>query len=355
VNHFVYDALPGRIVFGAGRVGDVPSEAEALGLGRVLVIADEAAKEIAERIADGLGPRCAGTFVGVRQHVPEDLAEEARAEARQHRADGVITVGGGSATGLGKAVVVETGQPLVAVPTTYAGSEMTPIYGLTGKHKVTGRDLKALPRVVVYDPELTLSLPLEVAVPSGFNAVAHCVEALYATNANPVTSLMAEEGIRAMARALGALARRPGDREARSDALYGAYLAGAALGVTGVALHHRVCHVLGGSFGLVHGEVNAVMLPHVVAYNAPAAPQAMARVAAALGAPAQADRAAGALADLAETIGAPTSLAAIGMPADGLEAAAERTVAEVGPSNPRLVDRSSLLALLQAAYDGTRP
>jgi maleylacetate reductase len=352
---FTYDALPGRVVFAVGAVDRVADEVARLGSERVLVITDANAKATAEAIGERLGSRLAAMFADVRQHVPEELAAAARAAAADVDADGLVTVGGGSATGLGKAVAVETGVPIVAVPTTYAGSEMTPIYGITGAHKQTGRDLRALPKVVVYDPALTTGLPAEVTGPSAFNALAHCVEALYAPGANPIIGLLAEEGIRALGRSLPDAVRRPDDLDARSGTLYGAYLAGAALAVAGTALHHKLCHVLGGTYGLVHGDVNAVILPHAVAYNVPAVPEAMARVAAALGGPAEAGAAAGVLFDLAVAIGAPISLEAIGMPADGLDEAAALGVAEVGDSNPRPVDEPGLRALLQSAYEGSRP
>jgi len=358
---FVHEALPGRVVFGVGSVAQVADEVAALGLERVLVVVDEASQVVGDRIADDLGDRCAGRLDEVRQHVPEKLATAARRAAVEARADGVVTLGGGSATGLGKAVAVDPGAQaaaggrvtLVAVPTTYAGSEMTPIYGVTGEHKQTGRDLRALPRVVVYDPALTVGMPPAITASSGFNALAHCVEGLYAPGTNPVVRLPAVEGIRCLGDALPAAVEHPDDLDARGRALYGAYLAGATLAVAGTALHHKLCHVLGGTFGLIHGDVNAVVLPHVVAYNADAAPDAIAAVAAALdtgrgGAP-------GALRNLAETIGAPTSLAALGMPADGLDLAAERGVAETGTSNPRPPDVASLRALLQRAFDGAPP
>ena len=360
---FVHEALPGRVVFGVGAVGQVADEVAALGLGRVLVVAGGSSKAVGDRIADDLGDRCAGRLDEVRQHVPEELAATARRTAVEARADGVVTVGGGSAIGLGKAIAVNPDTPgsrgrvtVVAVPTTYSGSEMTPIFGVTGEHKHTGRDLRALPRVVVYDPALTVGLPPTVTAASGFNALAHCVEAMYAPGTNPVVELQAIEGIRSLARALPQAVERPDDLDARGRALYGGYLAGTAFAVAGTALHHKLCHVLGGSFGLVHGDVNAVVLPHVVAYNADAAPDAMAAIASALGAAdGQAGQAAGELYDLAHRIGAPTSLAALGMPADRLDAAAERAVAETGTTNPRPPDTASLRALLQRAFDGAPP
>jgi maleylacetate reductase len=347
---FTYDALPGRVVFGAGRRADLPAEVDLLGLSRVMVIADENAKSTADELVASLGERVASRWHDVAQHVPTDLADAAREAASEAGVDGIVSVGGGSTTGLAKAIALVAETPIVAVPTTYAGSEMTPIYGLTGEHKQTGRDLRVLPRAVVYDPELTVELPLDVTAPSAFNALAHCVEALYGPGANPITSLMAEDAIRAIASALPHAAHDLRDLDARSDLLYGAYLAGAALAVVGMALHHKVCHVLGGTFGLVHGDVNAVMLPHVVLYNSAGAPEAVARAAAALGA----DDAAGALFDLAVSVDAPTSLAELGMPEDGLDLAARRTVDDT-TFNPTPVEVSSVRALLDNAWHGRRP
>jgi maleylacetate reductase len=347
---FTYDALPGRIIFGPGTRSSVIAEVEALGLRRVMVIADANAKHVADALVDELGVMVASRWHEVAQHVPTELAEAARTAARDAQIDGIVCVGGGSTTGLAKAIALELDAPIVAVPTTYAGSEVTPIFGLTGEHKQTGRALRVLPRVVVYDPELTLDVPMSITGPSALNAIAHSVEALYGPSTNPVTTLMAGESIRAIASALVVLAREPRDLEARTQLLYGAYLAGAAFAVVGIALHHKVCHVLGGTFGLVHGEVNAVMLPHVVAFNAPGAPDAIARVAAAL----DVDDAACGLFDLAASVGAPTSLAQLGMPEDALGRAAERTVAET-TFNPVRVEVPGVLALLDDAWHGRRP
>jgi maleylacetate reductase len=352
---FVHEALPGRVVFGRGTVDRVADELVGLGAERVLVIASGSGKGAGQRIEDALGERHAASFGEVRQHVPEDLATAARGAARAIEADSVVAVGGGSAIGLAKAVAVEAAVPVVAVPTTYSGSECTPIYGITGAHKRTARHPRALPRVIVYDPELTVALPPDVTGASGLNAVAHAVEALYAPGTNPVVAPGATEAIRVLAEALPAAVADPADLEARGLALYGAYLAGSALAVAGTALHHKLCHVLGGTFGLDHAATHAVVLPYVAAFNAPAAPHALARVAGALGGDAGAAEAAGRLRDLAMALGAPTSLAAIGMPAEGLDQAADLTVAAVGTANPRPVDRDGLRALLQAAHEGRLP
>jgi maleylacetate reductase len=348
---FVYEHLPVRVVFGVGSLSSLAGELEALGVERWLVIAGGSAAPVGERAVQILGSRVAGVFGEVRQHVPERLAAAASQTAREVRAEGLLTIGGGSAIGLGKAVALTTGLPVVAVPTTYSGSEMTSVFGIMGDRKRTGRDPRVLPRLVVYDPALTTGLPPRVTASSGFNALAHCVEALYAAGANPVTSLMAEEGLRVLARSLSAAVKEPDDLDARSELLYGAHLAGSALAVAGTALHHKLCHVIGGDFGLVHADVHAVLLPHVAAFNQPAVPDVMQRVARAL----EGEDAAPALLALADEVGAPTSLADIGMPQDGLDAAAERAVAEGGAGNPRPADVREIRSLLEDAYQGRAP
>jgi len=348
---FVYDALPGRIVFGTGALSRLPDEVDLLSGDRVLVVTDPGTKEIADRAIADLEDRVAGTFTDIELHVPADGIEHATDVAVTHRANCVVTVGGGSTTGYGKVVALNVGLPLIAVPTTYAGSEMTPIYGITSDgRKRTERDLRVLPKAVIYDPALTVSLPPEVTGPSGMNAVAHCVEALYAKDQNPISSIVAEEGIRALAEGIPGSIRSPGDLDARSEALYGAFLAGAALAAVGMAIHHRVCHVLGGTFGLAHGDVNAVVLPHAALYNREAAPEALARAARAL----DANDAPTALFDLAVGIGAPTSLAQLGMDERDLDRAAELAV-DPPPWNPRPVRLEDIRQLLQDAFVGHRP
>ena len=259
---FVYDQLACRVVFGAGAFDKLAAEVDRLGLSKLLVLSTPGQVKLAEEAARRLGSRAAGLYPHAKMHVPIETAQAARAEARRLGADGAVAIGGGSTIGLGKAIALESGLPIVAIPTTYAGSEMTPIYGLTeGGAKKTGRDAKVLPRTVIYDPLLTLGLPAKISGPSGMNAIAHCVEALYAENANPVISLMAEEGIRTLARSLPRIAADLGDLDARGDALYGAWLAGISLGAVGMALHHKLCHTLGGSFNLPHAETHTIVLP----------------------------------------------------------------------------------------------
>ena len=355
MHDFIYQANPARVIFGAGALRHLPQEIERLGARRALVLCTPEQRHLAERVAALLGARAAGIFDQAVMHVPIATARDAREQARRLGADCAVAIGGGSTTGLGKAIALESGLPIVAVPTTYAGSEMTPIYGLTeGGLKKTGRDIRVMPRTVIYDPELTLTLPLAMTVTSAFNAIAHAAEGLYAQDINPVLALMAEEGIRACAAALAPLQADPADLSARSDALYGAWLCGIVLGSTTMGLHHKLCHTLGGSFNLPHAETHTVVLPHALAYNAVQAPQAMARIARALGVPGRPGDVATALHALARRHGAPTSLAALGMPRDGLDRAAD-LAAQTPYPNPRPLDRAALRALLQRAWDGTPP
>jgi maleylacetate reductase len=349
---FTYTANPSRVVFGPGALAELPAEIERLGARRALVLSTPEQVDSARRVAALLGERAAGLFPKAVMHVPIETAREARTEAQRLGADCAVAIGGGSTTGLGKAIALDSGLPIIAIPTTYAGSEMTSIYGLTEAGvKKTGRDARVLPRTVIYDPELTLTLPLAMTVTSALNAIAHAAEGLYAHDGNPITALMAEEGIRASAAALFPLASDPQDIEARSDALYGAWLCGSVLGTVSMGLHHKLCHTLGGSFNLPHAETHTVILPHAMAYNAATAPEAMQRIARALGATGDAPNA---LFHLARRCGAPVSLAAIGMPADGLDRAADLAAAAPYP-NPRPLERGALRSLLQRAFDGLPP
>jgi maleylacetate reductase len=356
---FIYTAQPARVVFGAGSLQRLPEEVAALGAQRALVLCTPEQRAQAQAAADLLGPRCAGMFDGARMHVPVEAARQARERARSLGADCAVAVGGGSTVGLGKAIALESALPIVAVPTTYAGSEMTPIYGLTEAGvKKTGRDLRVLPRTVLYDPALTLSLPVALSVTSGINAIAHAAEGLYAKDGNPVMALMAEEGIRALAQGLRRVVSAPRDIEARSACQYGAWLCGSVLGHVGMALHHKLCHTLGGSFNLPHAETHTVVLPHALAYNAAAAPQAMMRAACALGvnqAPAAAPLAAAqAVFDLARELGAPTALRTLGLGEADLDRACDLALAN--PYwNPRAIERAPIRELLQRAWAGDPP
>ncbi|MFD4559114.1 maleylacetate reductase [Streptomyces sp. NPDC058469] len=349
---FAYDARPMRVVFRPGAaLTATAGEVERLGLRRVLVLSGARGADTARAVADSLGEVCVGVHAEAKMHVPVEVADRAVELARTLGADGCVAVGGGSAVGLGKAIALRTGLPLIAVPSTYAGSEMTPVWGLTEDGaKRTGRDPAVLPRSVVYDPELTLELPVPLTVTSGVNAIAHAVEALYAPDTSPLIALMAQEGVRALAGALPELAAEPRSLEARGRALYGAWLCGSCLGATTMGLHHKLCHVLGGTFGLPHAETHTVVLPYALAYNAPAAPGAAAAVARAL----DAEDAPRALWALARRLDAPRTLAELGLKEGDLATAAAQAVSQAY-ANPRTVTEDGVLTLLHAAYEGTPP
>lgn len=316
-----------------------------------MLIHSHSAGEWADRTTESLTGGIAARLPSARQHVPADDVRAAVDVAVGSAADGLISIGGGSTTGLAKAVALETGLPIVAVPTTYAGSEMTDIYGITAEgRKRTGRDRKALPKTVVYDPQLSVTLPPDVTASTGMNAIAHSVEAMYAHNVSPLVELIAEESLRSLGSALPAAVASPGDLGARTTALYGSHLAGTALGAAGMAIHHSISHVLGGTWSLPHGPINSALLPHVVAFNRPAAPEAVGRVAAALNVP----DAAGGLFDLASSMGAPTSLRSIGMREEDIPRAARRAAENV-KWNPRAVDEAAVRAVIEAAFEGRRP
>ena len=351
VPNFVYRTVPQRIVFGAGTRHGLTEEAQLAGIDRAMVISTPEQASSANELAELLGHRCRVRFPGARMHTPVSITEEAVALAAQHHVNGLIAVGGGSAIGLSKAIALRTDMVQIVLPTTYAGSEMTDIVGQTaGGEKQTTRDPKILPEVVVYDVELTTTLSAIASVTSGANAIAHAIEGLYAENTNPLIELIAEDGVRALASALPTVSHAPADMPARAEALYGAWLCGTVLGATSMALHHKLCHVLGGAFDLPHAETHAVLLPHTIAYNAPAAPAAMARAARAL----DGDNVPARLFDLVRDGGVPVSLRALGLPREALERATD--LALLNPYwNPRRLERDGIRALLEDAWHGRRP
>jgi len=376
---FVHATRALRVVFEDRATATAGEELDRLGAGQALLITTPRGAREAGELRSALGARLAGTFEGAELHVPAGVARAAVAEARRVQADVLVAVGGGSAIGAAKAAALETGLPIVALPTTYSGSEMTSVWGISEEErKRTGRDERVAPRVVIYDPLATLSLPAATSAESGMNAVAHAVEALYAPDRSPLSELLAEAGIRALAAALPEVVRDPSDRAARSGALYGAHLAGWALDLASMGLHHKLCHVLGGTFGLPHARVHALLLPHVAAFNAKAAPRAMARIARALGVEegagaegaeaqgnpdaqgdpeAEARRARGVPAGLAalnRSLGITATLADLGLGEDDLDLATELAVRQSYP-NPRPVERDGVRALLRRAWEGGVP
>jgi maleylacetate reductase len=343
---FEFESLPGRVVFGPGRVAEVPAEADRLCMERAIVVAAKEEDALAEPVERALGARFAGRVDRIRQHVPEAVATAARERVAELRGDGLIAIGGGSTIGLAKAVALTSGLPILAVATTYAGSEMTPIWGITaGARKTTGRDLRVLPQTVVYDPELTVTLPPALSAVSGMNALAHCAEALWVDAANPVVDAFGEEGVRALATALPRVVASPADVDARALALHGAHLAGRALAAVGTGLHHKLAHVLGGTFDLPHADVHSVLLPYTTAYHAGNHQDAMPRLARALGG----HEPAAALWELGREIGTPRDLAALGL-SDRQATEAATIVAESGSAA-----YEDVLALLGHARRGERP
>lgn len=345
---FVHESLPSRIVFGVGSASALVDEVDRIGAGRILAIVTGSA---AEDIVAGLDDKICARVAGVRVHVPVEDVDEAESLCEMYDTDLTVCLGGGSAIGLAKALAHRRGQPIIAIPTTYSGSEMTNIYGITsGDDKKTARDPNVLPRTVIYDPVLTTGLPPAVTSTSGMNALAHCVEALYSNDRSPVIELMAAEGVRALTAGLPAAVERPHDLAARSDCLLGAYLAGSALGSSSMGLHHRLCHVLGGMSRAGHGDLNAVVLPYIVAFNAPAAPSAMAAIRTAM----NTEDPAGAIYDFARRLGAPARLPDAGVDERWLEPAA--AAAAAGPvQNPRPYSADDVRTLLQQMYEGVRP
>lgn len=348
---FVHTSFSSRVVFGASSRNLLADEIARLGAKRALILTTPEQLELGDMVRGLLGTSAVGHFGGARQHVPIEVAHEAQKVASDLGADCIVAIGGGSTIGLGKAIALQSALSVLAVPTTYAGSEMTPIYGLTdGSNKRTGRDVKVLPRTVIYDPELTLTLPLALSVTSGLNAIAHCAEGLYATDGSPITSLIAEESIRTFAASLPRIKACPTDMQARSECLYAAWLAGSVLAVTSVALHHKLCHTMGGMLDLPHAHMHAIVLPHSIAYNAPAAPAAMCRLGRALGS----SRPAQALFDLAEELDVPMDLSCLGVQPEQLPAVATAALAAPYP-NPRELSFEGILGLLQDAQSGRRP
>jgi alcohol dehydrogenase class IV len=348
---FIYTGLPARVVFGVDTLPQLVNEIRALGGTRVLVISTPFQADLGLDIKAQLGDLGSALYTNATMHTPVDVTEDAMRLIKSDNIDCLVAVGGGSTIGLSKAIALRTGLPQVVVPTTYAGSEMTPILGQTeGGVKTTLRDLKVLPNTVLYDVRLTLTLPSTMSGTSGLNAIAHAVEALYAENTNPVINLMAEEGIRALANALPKLMDAPEGLEARKGALYGSWLCATCLGSVGMALHHKLCHTLGGTFDLPHAETHTIILPHATAYNFEAAPEAMAALSRAL----ESETPHVALYHLGKAVGAEMALKDLGMPEDGIVRASELALKNQY-YNPRPLKENAINDLLTRAWHGEAP
>jgi alcohol dehydrogenase class IV len=357
---FVHDTLPQRVCFGSGEAAaNLTSEIARLGSARVMLIASANEMQLADTVAKDIPVSL--RYDEVVMHVPVEVAGRARQAAAEHSVDALVSVGGGSTTGLAKAIALTTGLPVVAVPTTYAGSEATPVWGLTeGSKKTTGTDPVVLPKVVVYDASLTMSLPVAMSVASGLNALAHCVDSMWGPTVDPLNAALAAEAIRSLRAGLPKIVTDPMDLDGRENALYAAYLSAVAFASAGSGLHHKICHVLGGKYNLPHAQTHATVLPYVLAFNGPAAPAAERRIAAALGgAEAASTVGAGSALDglnaLRRELDAPRALADYGFSEDSVAEAAEAIMPSVPASNPRPVTAADLRTLLHAAWSGADP
>ncbi|ATX66626.1 maleylacetate reductase [Roseinatronobacter bogoriensis] len=347
---FTFPGITSRVIFGAGTLGQTAEEIGKLSRSRALVLSTPEQADAAKALAARLGGLCVGTFCDAAMHTPVAISERAVAQYRDLDADCVVSIGGGSTIGLGKAIATRTGADQIAIPTTYAGSEMTDILGETeGGQKTTRRDPSIRPEVVIYDVDLTLSLPAQMTVTSALNAIAHGVEAIYAPDANPILTLMALDAMRAFRDGLPRVADAPADKAARAQVLYGAWLCSTALGYVTMALHHKLAHVLGGSFDMPHAQTHAILLPHTAGFNAAALRDVMEPVAEIFG-----GSVGGGLWDFAQRTGAPMRLRDLGLSEADLDRAAD--IATRNPyHNPRPFDAGDIRALLQAAWEGARP
>jgi alcohol dehydrogenase class IV len=348
---FEHETQPQRVLFGSGEAAaNVSREVQRLGGAAVMIIATATERGLTDRL--GAEIPVALRYSDIVMHVPVEVADRARIAAAEHDIDLLLCVGGGSTTGLAKAIALTTGLPIIAVPTTYAGSEATNVWGLTdGETKTTGVDARVLPRSIVYDAALTLSLPVSISMASGLNALAHCVDSMWAPRTDPIDQAIAAEGIQSLRRGLPAVAADPTGLDGREQTLYGAYLSAVAFASAGSGLHHKICHVLGGKYNLPHAQTHAIVLPHVLALNAPAAPDAERRIAAAF----DTDRAIDGLQSLRTRLDAPRALRDVGFGREDIPAAAAAILPAVPASNPAPVTTENLERLLLAAWDGADP
>lgn len=353
MDSFEYNVNPSRVIFGSGCITKLPTEIAKLNCSApLLLLTPRQTTQIDELkviLRNGL-IELAGVFPNATMHTPTHVTEQAVRMLKTASADCVVSVGGGSVVGLGKAVSFRTGVPHLSISTTYAGSEMTPILGETHEGRKTTRSDKAiLPAMVIYDVDLTMSLPPSTCVVSGVNAIAHAIEALYAKNTNPIISLLAREGVKALAESLPRIVNEPSSRPARELALYGAWLCGTCLGSTSMALHHKLCHTLGGSFGLKHAETHTIVLPHALSYNAPAIPELMAKLAT-LFPDSQGDALKG-LDSLLDKLKAPRALRNLGMEEKDIDKATDIAMSNEYP-NPRALEREPIRELIRRAWSG---
>ncbi len=293
MDSFVYRTHRQEIIFAPGALAQIGEAITHSGWTRLVLYASPSMQKAAhiEKIRTALGNRLVAVYGEVRPHVQDQQVQEAVELAVQCEADAVIGLGGGSPIGMAKAVASRLGEiQVIAIPTTYAGSEMTPVFGITHTdedppRKVTVNDPRIVPSLVVYDPQLTLDLPPELTASTGINALAHCIEALYSKTRNPLSTAAAKEAVGHIQKALLRCYQDGTDVEARSEMLLGSHLAGVSLATVSMGLHHGLCHVLGGSANVPHGLANAILLPHAIRFNADAAATELLPAADVMGAP----------------------------------------------------------------------
>lgn len=351
---FRYESHANRVIFGEGKLQEATKkELEKLEVKRAIVLATQNQKELAHKVGEIIEKYCSYVYTEAVQHVPVETVNNAYHFVKKYDIDCLVTVGGGSSIGLGKALALRTSLPILAIPTTYAGSEMTPVWGLTEDNlKKTGKDIIVKPKTVIYDPNLTIAMTKRLTVTSGMNAIAHCAEGLYAESANPIVCLFAEEGVRALNDSLPKIIKTPENMEARTNAQYGAMMGGMVLGSVGMALHHKLCHTLGGTYKLPHAETHAIILPYALQYNAEHALKAMQALARALNT--TESEVPAVIFDLAKSLGSKMSLKELGLSESDLDEAAE--IATKNPYyNPCPVTKEGIRKLLQCAYEGRRP
>ncbi|KPI39544.1 Maleylacetate [Cyphellophora attinorum] len=350
---FEYNANPSRVVFGPDSIQKLPDELRRLKLSSPLLLTTPqqvSSGEDLAKILNAASIKPAGTYTNATMHTPSHITNEALEYMKSASADSVVSIGGGSTIGLGKAISVRTGLPHLCIPTTYAGSEMTPILGETQDGKKTTRsDPAILPGTVIYDVNLTMTLPTSLSATSGVNAIAHAVEALYAKNKNPIITMMALEGTKALAESLPTIVEDPSNQAARERAQYGAWLCGVCLGSSAMALHHKLCHTLGGSFNMPHAETHTIVLPHALSYNAPAIPEAMKLLAEVL--PGSNGNAVQGLNVLLEKLKVKRALKDYGMKEEDVAKAAQIAVSNQYP-NPREIKEEPIKELIRRAWAG---
>ena len=340
-----------RVIFASGALSQVVNEIAHLNKKRILLISDESAATHATRLQTELGALVIHWVNHVVVHVPDDFSSPIADLVRREEIDLVLTIGGGSATGLGKIIALDCSIDLLAIPTTYAGSEMTSIWGRThSNEKTTGRNPAVLPKTTIYDPELTLSLPYLVSVNSGMNAIAHAVEALYSPEVTSEIKAAALDGIRIFAAGLRGIRENINNLNARTDLLRGSMLCGFALNNSTMGIHHKICHTLGGMFDLPHAPMHSAVLPWAVQYNQDFATTQLNEVAEVLSARSAAEG----LWDLANEVGAQTSLQELGYPLEKSEEVAT-VISSAKYVNPRPFNHDGILELLSNAYKGSRP